>query len=87
MANALVEEITDDISATIKRALDRLSFEARSASGLTSAIAHEAASKARKRVEFARGVMRDHSARNIAIGVGVGVLATVLLTRGPHRKH
>lgn len=87
MANALVEEITDDINATVKRAVDRLSAQTHSASALANEIAHEAGSKARKGAEFARREMRDHPARSVAIGLVVGVLATILLTRGSRRKH
>ena len=87
MAKAPVEEIGDDINATVKRALERLNVEARSASQLTSEIAQEAGPRARNGAAFARREMRHHPARNVAIGVGFGVLAAVLLTRGAHRKH
>jgi len=88
MANAIVDEITDELNEAMKRTLHRLTTEARSASHVATDLAHEASSRARKGVDIARQEVRDHPARSIAFGVALGALAMLLLTgRGASRKH
>lgn len=88
MANATVDEITDELNETVKRALRRLTSEARSASHLATALAHDAGSKAHKGADLARQEIRNHPARSVAFGVAVGALATLLLTwRSARSKH
>jgi ElaB/YqjD/DUF883 family membrane-anchored ribosome-binding protein len=88
MANAIIDEITDELNETVKRAFHRLTAEARSASHLASDLVNEGGARARKGVDVARQEVRDHPARSVAFGVAVGALATLLLTwRGGRHKH
>jgi ElaB/YqjD/DUF883 family membrane-anchored ribosome-binding protein len=81
MTDTLVQEITNDLNDTVKRALRRLTVEARSASDLAETLTHDASAKSRRAMRIARREIRHHPAAAIALGAALGGLATFLLTR------
>lgn len=81
MPDTLVQEITNDLNDTVKRALRRLTVEARSAQETAEALTHDASVKGRRAMRLARREIRHHPAAAIAIGAALGGLATFLLTR------
>jgi len=88
MANAIVDEITEDLNKSVKRAFNRLAEGAESASHIAHDIAYDAGSKARRSAEVVRREVRDHPVRSIAFGLVVGALTTLLLTSlGARRTH
>ena len=88
MANVIVNEITDELNQTVKRALHRLTVEARSASNVATDAARDAGSTAREGASIARHAIRDHPGRSVALGVAIGALAALLLTwRRGRSKH
>ena len=81
MPDTLVQEITDDMNDTVRRALRRLTLEARSASHLAENLTHEAGARGRKAIRLAGREIRHRPVSAIALGAAVGGLATFLLTR------
>jgi ElaB/YqjD/DUF883 family membrane-anchored ribosome-binding protein len=88
MANALVDEIAEDLNKSVKRAFTRLAEGAESASHLAHDFAHDAGSKTRRGAEAVRREVRDHPMTSVAFGLAAGALATLLLTSlGARRTH
>jgi ElaB/YqjD/DUF883 family membrane-anchored ribosome-binding protein len=81
MPDTLVQEITNDLNDTVKRALRRLTVEARSAHDAAEALTHDASAKGRRAMRLARREIRHHPGAAIAFGAALGGLATFLLTR------
>jgi ElaB/YqjD/DUF883 family membrane-anchored ribosome-binding protein len=83
MPDTLVQEITNDLNDTVKRALRRLTVEARSAQDVAENLTHEASAKGRRAMRLARREMKHHPVAAIALGAALGGLTTFLLTRRP----
>lgn len=81
MAQTLAREISEEIENAVKSALRRLTAEAENAQHIAEDLAHEAATRGRRMSRIAVREIKHHPVSSIAVGVAIGAIATLLLTR------